>query len=114
MSTAGPWALSLDAIFELLCRRRRRYALYALYRNGENGMGLDGLTSRVRQLEAEDRDSARDGIREELRDRHVPKLVEAHVVDYDDRTDTIRYRGQPSLEEWIEHAEFKEGKRPEP
>lgn len=112
MSTAGPWTLSLDAIFELLCRRRRRYALYALYRNGENGMDLDGLASRIRQLESEDHDGTHDEIREELRDRHVPKLVEAHVVDFDGRTGVVRYRGQPSLEEWVEHAEFKEGKRP--
>ncbi|WP_211263515.1 hypothetical protein [Halalkalicoccus paucihalophilus] len=50
MSTAGPWALSLDAIFELLCRRRRRYALYALYRNGNSGVRLDELASRIRRL----------------------------------------------------------------
>lgn len=113
MSRAGPWTLSLDTIFELLSRRRRRYALYALYRNGESGMELGELVSRVRCLEAEDDGSDPDAIAAALRDRHLPRLTEAHMVDYDERTGTIRYRGQPSLNEWIEHAEFKEGKRPE-
>ncbi|MCL7416418.1 MAG: hypothetical protein M8354_01075 [Halalkalicoccus sp.] len=113
MSTAGPWALSLDAIFELLCRRRRRYALYALYRNGDSGVRLDELTSRIRRLEGEEYESDPDEIGAVLRDRHLPKLVETHVVEFDERTETVRYRGQPSLEKWIEHAEFEEGKHPD-
>lgn len=113
MSTAGPWALSLDAIFEPLCRRRRRYALYALYRNGDSGVELDELASRVRGLEGDEHESDPDEIEDALRDRHLPKLIETHVVEFDERTDTVRYRGQPSLEKWIEHAEFEEGKRPD-
>lgn len=116
MSTAGPWALSLDTIFELLCRRRRRYALYVLYRSDSDGMGLEELASRIDRLEAGDEDGRSGGtetIETVLRERHLPRLVEAHVVDFDERSEAIRYHGQPSLEEWIEHAEFKEGKRPE-
>lgn len=113
MSEAGSWALSLDAIFELLCPRRRRYALYVLHRNGENGMGLVELASRVRRLEDEEHDGSHEEVVAALRDVHLPELVEAHVVDFDERSEAVRCHGQPSLEEWIEHAEFKEGKRPE-
>ena len=117
--SSEPRELSLDAIFELLCRRRRRYALYVLYRNGENGIPLEELATRVSELETGgDETSYGDETTYEhetlvllLRERHLPKLAEAYVIDFDERSGTVRYHGQPSLEEWIEHAEFKEGKQ---
>lgn len=113
VSTAGPWALSLDAIFELLSRRRRRYALYALHRDGETGIELDELARRVRRLEAADHEGTDEEVRSALEEHHLPKLVGMHVIEIDDRTEMIRYRGQPSLDKWIEHAESEEGKRPD-
>lgn len=116
MSSTGPWALSLDTIFELLSRKRRRYALYVLYRDGEDGIALDELAGRVSELEGQNEDDTpkgHDEIVATLRERQLPTLVAARVIDFDERSGMIRYRGQPSLEEWIEHAEFKEGKQPD-
>lgn len=77
-------------------------------------MVLDELASRVRQLaEDEPEDGEHGDIVTALRERHLPRLIEACVVDFDERSETVRYHGQPSLEEWIEHAEFKEGKQPD-
>ncbi|KYH27392.1 hypothetical protein HAPAU_00580 [Halalkalicoccus paucihalophilus] len=64
-------------------------------------------------VEGDEYESDPDEIGAVLRDRHLPKLVETHVVEFDERTETVRYRGQPSLKKWIEHAEFEEGKRPD-
>lgn len=113
MSEAGPWTLSLDTIFELLSRRRRRYALYVLRRNAGEGMELEELAARVRSLDDGVDGWIQEAVEEGIRDEDVPRLLEVHAIDFDERTGTIRYRGQPSLDEWIEHAEFKEGKRPE-
>jgi DNA-binding transcriptional ArsR family regulator len=110
------WALSLDTIFELLCRRRRRYALYVLYHEGEHGISIEELATRVSELEtgeSEETPYEHQTLVLLLRERHLPKLAEAHVVDFDERSGTVRYHEQPSLEEWIEHAEFKEGKHPD-
>lgn len=42
---------------------------------------------------------------------HLPKLANAGVIEYDARSGTIRYWVHPSLQEWIEHAEYKECER---
>ncbi len=76
-------------------------------------MTLGELAERIREREAPDHEGTTEAIETALEERHLPKLIEAHVIDYDDRTDTVRYCGQPSLEKWIEHAEFEEGTRPE-
>lgn len=108
----------LDTIFGLLSDRRRRYTLYALYRVGGNAMTIDRLATRVNELEANAGidDGRPEGIErttEELRRHHLPKLDDAGIVEYDRRSDTVRYHAQPSLEEWLEHAEYKEGFHPE-
>lgn len=40
----------------------------------------------------------------ELTETHLPRLDAAGVVDYDDRSDTVRYWGQPTVEKWLEHV----------
>ncbi len=110
-------ALSLDTVFEVLSVRRNRYVLYALYRADEQAMTVPRLAERVRGMEAEEAvtEHARSpaDIAGEIRRHHVPWLAEMGVVEYDERSDTVRYHRMPSLEEWLEHAEYKEGKHPE-
>lgn len=108
-------APSLDTIFELLSDRHRRHALYALHRAEDGVMTVDQLTDRVRHAEGDRGSGARHRgeIETALRRQHLPKLVAADVVEYDERSETIRYHGKPCLEEWLEHAEYREGLRPE-
>jgi len=44
----------------------------------------------------------------ELQHIHLPKLEDAGILEQDPRSETVRYWGQPSVEEWLEHAQHKE------
>ncbi|OAQ53976.1 hypothetical protein HTG_00170 [Natrinema mahii] len=115
---------SLDLVFDLLSNRRRRYALYYLNQRSDGVATVAALAKNVVAFEriaagGADRDSARspadagpadgqDTVRVELRHVHLPKLEDAGVLEHDRRSETVRYWGQPSLEEWLEHAHHKE------
>lgn len=103
--------LALDAVFELLSDRRRRYALYCLNGSPSGVVEFSELVQCVTAKETEGGECSTDHCRSlatELLYHHLPKLIEANVVEYDSRSDTVRYRERPSLQEWLEHAEYKE------
>ncbi|ELZ02856.1 DUF7344 domain-containing protein [Natrialba asiatica] len=106
---------SLDRVFDLLSNRRRRYALYTLYEQSDGVATIDELTDRVctfdRQFTPSETTTAGDfqrAVRTELLHVHLPKLADAGVLEQDQRTETVRYWSQPTLEEWLEHAYHKE------
>jgi hypothetical protein len=47
---------------------------------------------------------------EELVEEHLPQLSAAGVVDFDDRSGTVRYHGQPTVEKWLEHVAAVDGR----
>lgn len=102
-----------DTLFDLLAENRRRYALYALM-GVEDGLAeVESLADEVAMWEARADDvelseSLRRDIADELRKKHLPRLAEVDVADYDDRSDVVRYWRQPTLEEYLEHTHFKE------
>ena len=121
---------SLDLVFDLLSNSRRRYALYCLNDQSDGVATLETLTENVVTFEqmtgATDgetnasmrtrTDSDHDG---HVRDRHarvqialththLPKLEDAGLLEYDQRSEMVRYWSQPSVEEWLEHAKHKE------
>lgn len=104
---------SFDTLFDLLANRRRRYALYALT-GTEDGMAtVETLADEVALWEIQTDDakltaSQREEIADELRSVHLPRLSETDIVEYDDRSDVVRYWRQPTLEEYLEHTYFKE------
>ena len=104
---------SFDTLFDLLADRRRRYALYALVGIEDGLTDCSTLADEVAMQEARNEgrmlsDSLCEGIAAELRDEHLPKIAEADVVDFDERSGTVRYWRQPTLEEYLEHTHFKE------
>ncbi|WP_306059592.1 DUF7344 domain-containing protein [Natronococcus wangiae] len=107
---------SLDLVFDLLSNRRRRYALYYLYEQPDGVATVDELTDSVVTFEHRTADSETEGapdvrretIQTELQHIHLPKLADAGMLEHDQRSDTVRYWTQPSLEEWLEHAHHKE------
>ena len=121
---------SLDLIFDILSNRRRRYALYHLHEQPDGVATIEELTDAIitTQYEESNSSTARvtggnvdtDGeaeseleqrrlqIRTELQHTHLPKLEDAGVLEHDQRSETVRYWNQPSLEEWLEHAKHKE------
>lgn len=100
-------APSLDEVFTLLANQRRRYVLYYLFTRSEGVATIDELANAISTLERRSAE-AQTQVRTSLHHAHLPKLEEAGVIEYDLRSETIRYWGQPAVEEWLEHAYYTE------
>lgn len=103
---------SLNVIFGLLGDDHRRYLLY--YLRGMDGAvaEFEAAVNAVYKYEAAGADTddhaSWEEIRIELHHTHLPRLADAEIVDYDPRHGTIRFTGHPALEEWVDHARYKE------
>lgn len=109
-NSISPVTLSLETIFELMSERRRRYTLYALIQTDETGIYLDDLAAQLSRLETTDGQSHPKPAETYLRENCIPTLADVNIIDYDPRTEAIHYWPNPSLEEWVKHATFKENK----
>lgn len=108
---AGPLC-ALDGgandLFGVLANERRRYVLSYLHDADDDVAELAELVDEVRTREAEreggpngdgGRETHRsDAVKIELHHTHLPKLAASGVLDYDARTETVRYRGRPEHE----------------
>ncbi|WP_290819363.1 hypothetical protein [Halovivax sp.] len=109
-------APSLDLIFEVLSVRERRYALYYLRDRPDGVATVEEVVDHVLALEVDRVDESdgngefgrRRSLSTTFRHAHLPKLVAVGALEYDGRSETVRYRRQPSLDEWLEHARYKE------
>lgn len=120
---------SLSVLFDILSSSCRRYALYYLYDQADGVATVDELTDAIATFQntvtaqssgentseaanssdfESEREEQRQRIRMELQHTHLPKLADIGILEYDQRSDTVRYWTQPSLEEWLEHAKHKE------
>jgi hypothetical protein len=92
-SPSEPEALSKDTVFSLLSNQRRRYAIHYLHRTAEPA-SLRDLTEQVAAWEngvtVDDLEyKQRKRVYTSLHQTHLPKLVEAGVVEYDRDEDTV-------------------------
>lgn len=92
----------IDDVFELLSNDCRRRACLFLRRAGVEVATLQDL---VDALAPNAGDEERERLAINLHHRHLPKLDDAGIVDYDPRSNTARYWGQPTVEKWAEHVE---------
>lgn len=101
---------SLDVVFDVLANQRRRFVLYHLHDSTDGIATIDEIAAYVASLEESDAEPAEHRLHvvTSLQHMHLPKLEDAGVVEYDQRSETVRYWRQPSLEEWLEHAFHKE------
>lgn len=106
---ASPAAsLSVDATFYILSNRRRRYVCRHLLQTDDGISGFDALVDQVVEWEVEagrdvDEDH-RKRVHSDLYHAHVPQLADAGLLDYDERSDTIRYWGHSRVDAWVEAA----------
>lgn len=89
-----------DRVFELLSDGRRRHVLYYLAREQTGG----ATVTELREVISSRLEGDRDDLAVELHHTHLPKLAAAGVVEYDGRSETVRYRGDPLLERCLEYA----------
>ena len=109
-SVTEPSAPSLDVVFDALADRRRRYTLYYLHGISDGVATIDDISASVlaREPTPDDPDEHSRRVKTALQHVHVPKLEDLGVVEYDPRSETVRYWSQPALEEWLEHAQHRE------
>lgn len=102
----------LDTVFSVLSARRRRYLLYFLFEMTGRIAELSQLVETIRYCEAGNDVSAEvpeeDDVIIDLHHNQFPRLEEAGIIEYDPRHGTVRYTECPVIEEWLEHAYYKE------
>ena len=93
--------LSLDALLDILANQRRRYLLEYLW---ERPDGVGSFEEATKHTIAEigrkqGYQPNHDDIQVDLQQHHLPKLADAGIIEYDIRSQTIRYRDHDRLEE---------------
>lgn len=108
----GVVTLSHDEAFAVLSDSRRRGVVNYLA-NQQEVAGLDELATAIaeREVDGEPDEELVDRLSTELHNVHLPRLADEQVVEYDPRSDTVRYWGQPTLEEYANHAAYRERSR---
>jgi hypothetical protein len=100
----GPF---FDAVFGALADWRRREVVDYFRDTGATTATVDELAFLIAAYEPDGTGGASRPHEElvgELAEDHLPRLARANVVEYDSRSGTVRYRGQPTVEKWLEHV----------
>lgn len=102
--------LSIDATLEILAQHERRYILSYLADSSEEVATTDELVEHILQRESERTGEVpnRDHLTSSLYHIHLPKLTDAGILEYDPRSQQLRYYGDERLEEWLERIEREE------
>jgi hypothetical protein len=88
--------LTLSTAFELLASAYRRHILHYFHGTEGESATLSELGSHVQTALAEEHEEHR--VRLRLHHQHLPKLADHNVIDYDRRSETVRYWGSSQLE----------------
>jgi len=99
---------SLETVFDVLADEDRREICRFLVSEAPDVVTVDGITNALTETEAE-----RERLALHCHHQHLPKLDEAGLIEYDPRSNAVRYWGQPTLEKWLDHARHVDD-RPEP
>jgi hypothetical protein len=98
----------IDGVFEALADWRRREVCQFFRETDASAATVEELAMLLVGCQPSGAGDHDDLSHEELavglRERHLPLLDAAGVVDYDDRSSTVRYWGQPTVEKWLEHV----------
>lgn len=106
---------SVDIVLETLASRRRRYALY--YLQDQTTATLQEVSLQVTawekgvSIQTTDFD---DRIYADFYHRHLPKLADANMIEYDPRQELIRYDCSDLVERMLELARWVESPEPNP
>ena len=98
--SAGESISSVGQLFGILANRRRRYALRFLVDAGDVVEFADLVDAVIELERAFDGplDDHRERVRTDLYHVHLPKLVDAGVLEFDCRSRTIRYHQNDVIE----------------
>ncbi|WP_209019550.1 DUF7344 domain-containing protein [Halorussus marinus] len=88
----------LDSLFGILANGQRRQILAYLVETDDGVATLPELADRIADGEDPERATLR------LHHNHLPKLEDEGFVEYDARSETVRYRGSQAVTAWVEFA----------
>lgn len=96
----------IDGVFEVLADWRRREVCRFFVETAAETATVDELALLVAGCRPASVPTVRphEGVVADLRAEHLPLMSSVGVVDYDERSGTVRYRGQPTVEKWLEHV----------
>lgn len=102
-ATNGEDLLSLDAILSLLANDRRRDVLAYLVETDDDVTSIEDLVAHLVEAEGERTGElpSHDNVEATLFNVHIPKLADATVVEYDERSRQLRYWSNERLEHWV-------------
>lgn len=89
---------SLDRVFDVLSKERRRYVLYYLDQSDEP-VSIEELTEKIREWESssdELNDETFDDVYLSLTHNHLPKAARAKYIEYDSEESRVEITGEPS------------------
>lgn len=105
-------SLSVDATFYILSNRRRRYVCRYLVEADDGIAEFDALVEQVVDWEVEadgeEKEDHEKRVESDLFHAHLPQLADAGLLDYDDRSGTVRYWGHPRIDAWVDMAADEE------
>ena len=105
-------SLSVDATFYILSNRRRRYLCRYLVESGDGLADFDALVDRIVAWEVaadgEEKENHEKRVTSDLFHAHLPQLADAGLLDYDERSRTVRYWGHPRVDSWVDIAAGEE------
>ncbi len=97
--------LSLDTVFDILSHSYRRLILSYLSQTEDDLATVADLVSFISKQESETETSMQctqdDTVRVALQHNHLPKLDDAGVIEFDTRSETIRYWSHPKVEKYL-------------
>lgn len=92
--------LSLDAILDILAHHRRRILLEYLWEQPGNDASFKEVTEHILLKVGQKQETKpnHNDIQIELQHQHLPKMEDTGVIEYDIRSQTIRYHENERLE----------------
>ena len=97
----SPPSISTETAITMIADFRRRKVLRHLMENGDGAITIDELVAGIED-DVSPPTGATGDVEErlliELHHTHLPKLAEAGMIDFDERSETIRYRPQKDIE----------------
>ena len=99
----------LDTVLTILSNRYRRQVLYCVTEHDDAVVDFDVLIDYL--IDSDTKRSQEDRERVKLRLHHMvlPKLQDAGILEHDTRSETVRYQGDPLIEEYLSVIAEDEG-----
>ena len=97
-------AVDLDALFEVLADGHRRRLLGYFEDTDDDVAAFSDLVEHVADESVGVSNDDHERVAVNLHHSHLPKLEDANLVEYDPRSETVRYRGGPVVSSWVEMA----------